>query len=480
MKSILTLLVLGAFAVIAAACGSSPTPTPTPLPPPTKVAQPVNGPVVIINSPASNSQVEQGAQVTINSTSSSGAGIVLVELIVDGRLVQSSPTPGSQPQAQFSVLQTWQAVAGDHVVVVRATDARANTGDAAITLKVSGTAIPTLAPPTPIAPSTPAAETPTGAPPPSCTLNSAFVADVTFPDGTAVAPNSPFVKTWQIRNSGSCNWDQNFKIVFVSGNQMAAPSPSPIPQTPAGATTNISLKMIAPSQPGNYQGVWQLQASNGALFGTRVDVQIVVPGAPITPIPPTAPPSVCNGTPQISSFLANPATLQPGQVTTLSWGPVTNATNVVLQTPQGNSGVTTPGQIQVQPNGTTTYTLIAYCYNASVQVQTTVTVQNAPPTPVPPPSNPNQIRDIQVERSGDNYRVTVNYFWNGDDPPAVIRGVGVNSTADPVTNYAEQSIIAGFVKFVILNLSGPGATTIDVCMVGRSGSEMACGSRPVR
>jgi hypothetical protein len=479
MKSLsvvsLILLVLAA-AVLVACGGSEATPTALPVPTATRSAE-VAGPVVVINSPASNSDFEAGAQVTVNSTSSSGVGIVLVELIVDGRIVQSSPTPNSQPQAQFSILQTWQAVPGQHTLTVRATDARAAIADASILVNVSGAAQPTASQPTSAPSATPIPQTPIPPTSPStCTLNATFIADVTIPDGTPIAPNSPFLKTWQIKNTGTCDWGAGFNLVFVSGAQMAAPSPSPIPVTPAGTVTNLSLNMVAPAQPGRYQSVWQLQASNGALFGTRMDVVIIVPG----PITPTPAPAACSGTPQITSFFANPATIQAGQVTTLNWGQVLNATHVVLQTPQGNSGVATPGQVQVQPNTTTTYALIAYCYNNSVQAQTTVTVQNAPPTPTPPPSTPNQIRDIQVVRSGDNYKVTVNYFWNGDDAPATIRAVGVNASSDPVTNYDQKSILAGFFKFVVLNLSGKGVVTIDVCMVGRSGEELACSSKPAK
>ena len=491
MKAIVSLLICSVMLFGLAACGSSPTPTPQPtarphLPSPTSAAQ-ARGPIVIINSPASNSEFAEGEQVTINSTSSSSVGIVLVELIVNGRLVQSSPTPNNQPQVQFSVLQTWQAIAGEQKVIVRATDARANTADASIIVRVSGAVIPTAAPlptdalPTPISPETPIAATPTGAPQPTCSLNSRFIADVTIPDGTQMAPNSPFVKTWQIQNNGSCNWDANFQLVFVSGAQMFAPSPSPIPPTPAGAVTNLSLNMIAPSQPGRYQSVWQLQASNGALFGTRIDVIIIVPGA-VTPIPPTPPPSVCNGSPQISSFFANPSTIQEGQVSTLSWGPVTNATNVVLQSPQGNSGVATPGQIQVQPGGTTTYTLIAYCYNNAVQVQATVNVRQVRPTPIPPtpPPAPNQIRRIQVSKSGTTYTVTINYYWTGEDAPAVMRAVGINNDATPVTDYGESSIVAGHVRNVTFSLTGKKVAEIVACIIGRGGNDLICSNQVVR
>lgn len=467
---VLTPLLVFSGLVALFGCGSS---TPTALPTATTVAQ-NTAPVVIIKSPASNASFEEGAQVQVTSTSTSPNGVKLVELIVDGRIVQSSPTPNDQPQIQYSVIQQWQAAPGQHTLTVRATDARANTGDASIIVNVNGNAQPTPIPPTNVSPTTIPA---TAAP--SCTLNATYISDVTFPDDTVIAPNSPFVKTWAIKNSGTCDWGEGFMIVFISGSQLGAPSPAPIPFTAAGQTQNISLEMVSPAAPGRYVGVWQLQASNGTLFGTRVNVAIQVPGAP-TPLPLTPVPTVCSGSPQISSFLANPATVQAGQITTLSWGLVSNATNVVLSTPNGNSGVATPGQVQVQPGESTTYTLIAYCYNNSVQAQTTVTVQNAPPPPTASPSTPNEIRSIQVEKNGDNYKVTINYFWDGTDAPASLSAVGVSSQSDPVTNTGQSKIEPNHVKYAIINLTGKGAVTIDVCMLGRSGQELACDSQPVK
>ncbi|HEY77099.1 MAG TPA: hypothetical protein G4O00_13155, partial [Thermoflexia bacterium] len=37
-----------------------------------------------------------------------------------------------------------------------------------------------------------------------CTLNGAFVADVTVPDNSTFPPNTPFTKTWRLRNTGTC------------------------------------------------------------------------------------------------------------------------------------------------------------------------------------------------------------------------------------------------------------------------------------
>jgi hypothetical protein len=481
MRFSIFILIIVLFSFIAAACGTT-----TPAAPATATTtSQTQGPIVIINSPASNSAFADGDPVRVESTSSSANGIVLVELLADGRVVQSSPTPNGQPQTQFSVIQNWTAVGGEHTLTVRATDNRALTGQALINVTVSGGPPPTssqatIVPPPTIAPPT---APPTSAPPATCTLNSTFAGDVTIPDGTVIAPGGTFVKTWALQNSGTCDWGPGFNIVFTAGSQLSAPSPSPIPATPAGQVSNISLTMVAPTQPGTYRGDWQLQAPNGSLFGTKVDVLINVPGAPTpippTPIPPTPPPAQCTGSPQISSFSANPSTIQTGQTSTLNWGVVTNATSVSLVTPNGSGGVATPGQIQVQPGSTTSYTLIAYCYNNSVQSQVTVNVQGAPPPPTPAPTNPNQIRSIEVERSGDNYKVTVQYYWNGDDAPAVIRAVGVSSGSDPVTNQGEASIEANHVKYVIINLTGQDAATIDVCMQGKGGQDLACSSKPV-
>jgi hypothetical protein len=83
----------------------------------------------------------------------------------------------------------------------------------------------------------------------------------------------------------------------------------------------------------------------------------------------------CSGTPQISSFTAEPPVIQPGQTSTLSWGLATNAEVAVLQTPEGKEGVGTPGQQVVQPSQTTTYVLAALCGDQITKRYATVAVQ---------------------------------------------------------------------------------------------------------
>lgn len=373
------------FTLFIAACQQGPSTTPTPTPGASR-------PTVIIVSPASNASFDEGDTVQVQSTSSDAQGVVLVELLVDGVSVQNSPTPNGQPQAQFSVIQTWTATTpGSHVLTVKATSSGLGVGEASITVNVTqkiaqATATLVVNPTNVISTATPIAATgtpnapPTASGPSTCTLSSTFINDVTIPDGTTIAPGGAFIKTWAIQNSGTCSWGGGYNAIFISGNPMGAAPQQPIPSAGPGDVINVSISMVAPTTPGRADGVWQLQASNGVPFGTRFDVVINVPGAatarPPTAVPPTPPPSTgCSGTPNITSFSANPSTIGPNQITTISWGAVTNANAVYLTSPSGTQGVGTPGSIQAQLSQTTIYTLTAYCNNVPKQAQITVTVQ---------------------------------------------------------------------------------------------------------
>ena len=130
-----------------------------------------------------------------------------------------------------------------------------------------------------------------------CTLNAAYVADVTIPDNTVLQPGASFSKAWRMRNSGTCDWEPGTQLVFVSGEPMTAIGAVPVPAVAAGAMTDISIDMTAPTAPGTYKSVWQLQSPSGQRFGNKVYVQIIVPAPPTsTPVPPTsAPPTPTPG-----------------------------------------------------------------------------------------------------------------------------------------------------------------------------------------
>ena len=165
------------------------------------------------------------------------------------------------------------------------------------TIVVTATPEPTIPARTPEAPATPIAvalptETPleptTAA---GCTLGARYVADVSVQDNTGFAPGTPFVKTWRVRNSGTCAWEPGTRLVFTSGDPMGGPPAVDVPTLPPGAQTDVSVNLIAPATPDTYRGNYQFRAPNGTRFGAVIYVQIVVQsptGAP-TPEPTTAP-----------------------------------------------------------------------------------------------------------------------------------------------------------------------------------------------
>ena len=151
-------------------------------------------------------------------------------------------------------------------------------------LSLSGIRVSTLSPPATNTP-VPATATPlptnTVAPSatPGCVIGATFIADVTIPDGSDIASGSSFVKTWRIKNSGTCAWGVGLKAVFVEGDQLGGASSVSIPSLDAGRTADVSLTLKAPANPGAYKGKWQVRASSGAVL-TALTVSIVVSATP--------------------------------------------------------------------------------------------------------------------------------------------------------------------------------------------------------
>lgn len=126
-----------------------------------------------------------------------------------------------------------------------------------------------------------------------CTLRAAYVADVTIPDNTKVEKGKAFVKTWRIRNSGTCAWKEGTKFVYVSGDTLGAPASVVVPPTAPDVQVDISVPMTAPTAPGTYRSNWQLRDPAGKAYGGVFYVQIVVEG-PATPTPTVGPAAPSN------------------------------------------------------------------------------------------------------------------------------------------------------------------------------------------
>ena len=128
----------------------------------------------------------------------------------------------------------------------------------------TSTPVPTATLPPPTATPVPPTSTPIPIP---CNLAS-FVTDVTIPDGSSFIAGEQFVKTWRIKNIGSCTWSTSYSVYFYSGNSMSAPAAVSMPDSvKPGQTIDVSISMVAPASTGNFTGNWMLKAANGAVFG---------------------------------------------------------------------------------------------------------------------------------------------------------------------------------------------------------------------
>lgn len=96
-----------------------------------------------------------------------------------------------------------------------------------------------------------------------------FVTDVTVPDGSDYSAGEDFVKTWRLRNEGSCTWTSSYDLVFYSGDQMGAASAIQLTNgnVAPGSTVDVSAQLTAPDSEGTYKGFFRLRNGSGVVFG---------------------------------------------------------------------------------------------------------------------------------------------------------------------------------------------------------------------
>jgi hypothetical protein len=135
-------------------------------------------------------------------------------------------------------------------------------------------------------------------PPPLCFDSMTFVRDLNLDDEDLtvfpeIDPGESFQKGWQIRNTGTCTWNNAYFIKFVRGNNPAAQmggQPTTIRGTvEPGESFDMTVNLVAPQQAGKYVGYWQMHNGDGVPFGQTIWVAIQVPGTPPEPTEPPEP-----------------------------------------------------------------------------------------------------------------------------------------------------------------------------------------------
>jgi hypothetical protein len=183
--------------------------------------------------------------------------------------IAAAATPTSAPVIQPTAAPADAAVpTGTSVVAPTAT-----LGGVIVETPAGG--LPTATQPTPILTNTPV---PVVVNPGPVCLNSAWVEDVTVPDGTVFKPWEKFTKGWRIKNTGTCAWDEGFGLKLWAGPAMGGNAIyfSGGEKVEPGGIVDLYIKMFAPGDKGDYIAHWIMVSDTGKTFGGDFTVVIKV------------------------------------------------------------------------------------------------------------------------------------------------------------------------------------------------------------
>ena len=193
--------------------------------------------------------------------------------------------------------------------------------------------------------------------------SSIYVSDVTIPDGTTFGPGTTFVKTWMFQNTGTCTWDTNYQLIFLSGEQMGGTSTRLGTSVAPSQQAQASVSLTAPAAVGNYTGYWRLADDQGNPFGESVTVVIVVSSSAPT-ITPTSTTTSATSTPTLTTPAASG--------TPIPTTPAASSTPIA----------TSSSQPSVTPTQTVTPTLPPTATDTRIATSTSAPTL----TPTPPPT----------------------------------------------------------------------------------------------
>jgi polar amino acid transport system substrate-binding protein len=265
-------------------------------------------------------------------------------------------------------------------------------------------------------------------------------------------PGQAFTKGWQVVNNGTCTWDTGYQLVFVSGDRMGGEPVAVTREVAPGDTYDVQIKLVAPLNPGTYQGIWQMQNGQGTSFGERLKVSVkVVAGPTVTPAPTQTP------VPGIT-FTVDRTNIKQGECVIFSWK-VENVKEVYFYKegdPWKDNGVAGEGKQQECPPVTTTYYLRVVKLDNSVELrQITIYVEGQPDAP--------QITRFTVDPAGQitlGQCVTVRWQVEGvlDNVTLTANDRVLWDRAPANGSYQDCPSSSGSVAYA-LQATGPGGTS---------------------
>jgi hypothetical protein len=101
--------------------------------------------------------------------------------------------------------------------------------------------------------------------------------DVNVPDNTQMQLGQAFVKTWRVKNNGSCTWGAGYGIVYGGYADTMSGQPQAFNSVVApGQEVEITVNFKAPTKAGVYTSAWQMANANGTPFPRVVFVKVIV------------------------------------------------------------------------------------------------------------------------------------------------------------------------------------------------------------
>jgi hypothetical protein len=92
-----------------------------------------------------------------------------------------------------------------------------------------------------------------------------------------MAPGQDFLKTWRVKNTGSCPWGEGYELVYAGyANEMSGQAQAITQVVQPGQEVELSVQFTAPDQIGNYLSAWQMQNPAGVTFEEIIFVRIIV------------------------------------------------------------------------------------------------------------------------------------------------------------------------------------------------------------
>ena len=112
--------------------------------------------------------------------------------------------------------------------------------------------------------------------PESCVNNLTYISDLTIPDGTFVPYGSTVDKQWLVQNSGTCNWNSEYRLRYIGGALLGAPEELTLYPAKSGTQATLQITFTAPFSDGEYESAWQAVDPFGLAFGDPIYMNIIV------------------------------------------------------------------------------------------------------------------------------------------------------------------------------------------------------------